>query len=180
MQSAHDIGCKIFKSHGDGSFKLKEFKKVGCNVIFEKGVLVFHPENIELGSNIYVGHYSILKGYYKNLMLIGDDTWIGQGCFLHSAGGIKIGKAVGLGPAVKILTSVHTEEGRKRPITSSTLEFGEVVIGDGCDIGMGAIILPGKTIGEGSIVGAGSVVTKDVEPYSVVAGNPARLLKMRN
>lgn len=50
---------------------------------------------------------------------------------------------------------------------------------EGCDIGIGSIILPGIKIGEGSIIGAGSVVTKNVEPYTVVAGNPARTLRKR-
>ena len=59
------------------------------------------------------------------------------------------------------------------------LEFGEVIIEDGCDIGIGSVILPGVKIGEGSIVGAGAVVTKDVLPYSVVAGNPAKSLRKR-
>lgn len=53
----------------------------------------------------------------------------------------------------------------------------EIVIGPDCWIGGSAIILGGVTIGEGCTVGAGSVVTKDVEPYTVVAGNPARVIK---
>ena len=50
---------------------------------------------------------------------------------------------------------------------------------DGCDIGAGTIVLPGVTVGRGAIVGAGAVVTKDVEPFTVVAGVPARLLRRR-
>jgi len=98
---------RMYGSHGSGKFKREDFKKIGDNVIFEEDVLVFYPENIEIGNNIYIGHNTILKGYYKNKMKIGDHTWIGQGCFFHSAGGIKIGKAVGIGPKVKILTYVH-------------------------------------------------------------------------
>ncbi|NCO95922.1 MAG: N-acetyltransferase, partial [Armatimonadetes bacterium CG_4_9_14_3_um_filter_66_14] len=56
----------------------------------------------------------------------------------------------------------------------------EVVIEDGCDIGVGTVILPGVTIGEGSIVGAGAVVTRNVAPYSVYAGVPAKKLRDRN
>ena len=169
-----------YRSHGNGKFKREDFKKIGENVIFEDGVLVFHPENIEIGNNVYMGHNTILKGYCKNKMSIGDHTWIGQNCFLHSAGGITIGKAVGIGPMVKILTSVHKEEkDLLKPIIFCDLKFNEVVIKDGCDIGMGSIILPGVKIEEGSIVGAGSVVTKDIPPYSVVVGNPAKVLRKR-
>jgi len=168
-----------YKSHGSGKFKIGDFKRIGENVIFERGVIVFHPQNISIGENVYVGHNTILKGYYKNEMIVGDHTWIGQSCFFHSAGGIKIGKAVGFGPMVSILTSLHKENDLSNPVLFNNLEFKEVSIEDGCDIGMGSIILPGVKIGEGSIIGAGSVVTKDVSPYSVVAGVPARILRER-
>ena len=170
---------KSHKSHGNGEFKLKDFGRIGENVIFERGVMVFHPKNIEIGSNVYIGHNTILKGYYKNRMIIGDDTWIGQYCFFHSAGGIIIGKAVGIAPHVKILTSIHKEEELNKPVLWCDLELKEVIIEDGSDIGIGAIILPGITVGKGAIIGAGAVVTKDVEPYTVVAGIPAKLIRKR-
>ena len=56
---------------------------------------------------------------------------------------------------------------------------GNVVIGNDVWIGHGVIIMPGLTVGDGAVVGAGAVVTGDVEPYSVVAGNPARLIRKR-
>lgn len=56
---------------------------------------------------------------------------------------------------------------------------GDTVIGDGVWIGMRAVILPGVKIGEGAVIGTGAVVTKDVEPYSIVAGNPAKEIKKR-
>jgi acetyltransferase-like isoleucine patch superfamily enzyme len=170
---------KQHKSHGDGSFSISQFKKAGSNIIFEKGVLVFHPENITLGSNIYVGHQTILKGYYKNEFIIGDGTWIGQQCFFHSAGGLIIGQNVGIGPGVKIITSSHGEEGINIPILHSNLIFKQVTIDDDADIGTGAIILPGVHIGKGAQVGAGAVVSKDVHPYHVVAGIPAKTIKTR-
>jgi acetyltransferase-like isoleucine patch superfamily enzyme len=142
-------------------------------------VRVFHPENITIGDGAYIGHDTVLEAYHKNEMIIGGGTWIGHGCFFHSAGGIKIGKAVGIGPGVKILTSVHKEGPLSKPIIHNRLDFGGVVIEDGSDIGIGAVILPGITIGKGAQVGAGAVVTKDVEPFTVVAGNPARVLRKR-
>jgi acetyltransferase-like isoleucine patch superfamily enzyme len=169
----------MHKSHGDGTFSLEQFKKIGQNVVFEKGVMVFHPETIELGNNIYIGHQTILKGYYKGEFVIGDGTWIGQQCFFHSAGNIQIGKNVGIGPGVKILTSEHGEEGVDIPILQSHLEFKRVIIEDDVDIGIGSIILPGITIGKGALVGAGAVVTADVAPYDVVAGVPARKIRSR-
>jgi acetyltransferase-like isoleucine patch superfamily enzyme len=169
-----------FRTHGTGQIERDKFCALGNNVIFEAGVLVFHPENIRIGSNVYVGHNAILKGYVRNQMILGDNTWIGQQCFFHSAGGLRIGSCVGIGPGVKIITSAHIEEGPGVPILFSDIATAEVVIEDDCDVGVGAIILPGVTIGRGSIIAAGAVVTKDVKPLSVVAGIPARLLRKRS
>ena len=167
------------RSHGDGSFRFDQFARCGPDCIFEAGVLVFHPENIELGNNVYVGHQAILKGYYKNLMRIGDETWIGQQAFFHSAGGIEIGARVGIGPGVRIITSSHAEAGRDIPILSSPVELGPVVIEDDCDLGVGTIVLPGVRIGKGAQIGAGAVVSKDVPPYTVAAGVPAWVTRER-
>ncbi len=171
---------KQYQSHGSGEFAPEQFKKIGANVIFERGVLVFHPETIKLGSNIYIGHYAILKGYYKNSMSIGDHTWIGQNCYFHSAGGIEIGRNVGIGPSVTILTSFHKEEGIKKPILFSKLRFEKVIIEDDADIGIGTIILPGARIGKGVQIGAGSIVTKDIPEFAVAYGAPAKVMRFRN
>ena len=168
------------KSHGTGQFELTQFARLGQGVVFEPGVLVFHPENIEIGDNVYVGHNAILKGYYQNKMVIGSGTWIGQQCFFHSAGGLTIGCNVGIGPGVKIITSFHAEEGIQIPILHSRIEFAQVVIGDDSDIGVGAILLPGVTIGRGVQIGAGAVVSRSIEDYAVAAGVPAKVLRMRD
>jgi acetyltransferase-like isoleucine patch superfamily enzyme len=167
------------RSHGTGRFAPDEFRRLGEEVVFEPGVLVFHPETIEIGRRVYVGHNTILKGYYKGRMVIGDGVWIGQQCFLHGAGGIEIGRNVGVGPGVKILTSAHAEEGRDVPILRSRVEIAPVRVGAGSDVGVGAILLPGVTIGRGVQIGAGAVVTRDVPDYAVVAGVPARVIRMR-
>ncbi len=167
------------RSHGSGDFTANDFDRCGSDCVFETGVLVFHPENIELGNNVYVGHYTILKAYFKNKMRIGDETWIGQQAFFHSAGGIDIGARVGIGPGVRILTSSHQEGGRDVPIFNAPVEFAPVVIEDDCDIGVGAIVMPGVTVGRGAQIGAGAVVTSDVPPYAVAAGVPARVLRER-
>ena len=167
------------RSYGNGRFKREDFASIGENVIFENGALVFEAKHISIGSNVYIGHYAILRGYDRNEMVIGDDTWIGQLCYINSAGGVEIGSRVGIGPGVKIMSSRHGEEGRDVPVLLCDLEFARVVVEDDCDIGMGAIILPGVTVGRGSQVGAGAVVTKDVQPYAVVAGVPARKIRER-
>ncbi|CAI0925785.1 Chloramphenicol acetyltransferase [Serratia quinivorans] len=64
-------------------------------------------------------------------------------------------------------------------ILASYQPRGDTRLGDGCWIGMRAMLMPGVSIGEGAIVAAGSIVTKDVEPYTIVGGNPARPIKLR-
>lgn len=170
---------RLFSTHGDGEINRSLFRKLGDNVIFEPGVLAFHPERITLGSNVYVGHYSILKGYYKGELVIGNDVWIGQQVFFHSAGGLFIGDRVGIGPGVRIVTSFHKEEGASKAILDSELEFAPVNIGADSDIGVGSVILPGVTIGCGVQVGAGSVVTADLPDNTVAVGSPARVIRQR-
>jgi acetyltransferase-like isoleucine patch superfamily enzyme len=166
-------------SHGTGLFTLDQFARLGENVVFEGGVLVFHPETIEIGAHVYVGHQTILKGYHSSRMVIGDGTWIGQQCFFHSGGGLTIGSDVGIGPGVRILTSSHRLDELEVPILHATVEFKPVVIGDGSDIGVGAVILPGVRIGAGAQVAAGAVVTEDVDDLAIVTGVPARVLRRR-
>ena len=168
------------RSHGSGAFRPEDLARLGKGVCLEPGVLIFHPENVEIGDDVYVGHQAILKGYYKNKLIVGDASWLGQQCFLHAAGGITIGRRVGLGPGVRILTSAHRlPPERGTPIMDGALELAPVVLGDGCDVGVGAVILLGVTIGEGAQIGAGAVVVKDVPAYAVAAGVPARVLRVR-
>lgn len=167
------------RSHGTGQFKLDNLAFLGERVIIEKGVLIFHPEVVHIEDGVYVGHQTILKGYYLNSMKIGAGTWIGQQCFFHSAGGLIIEEDVGIGPGVKILTSTHDDPGRGRPIMAGKLALNGVVIGAGSDIGVGVTILPGVHIGKGVQVGAGAVVTSDLPDFSVALGVPAKVIRFR-
>jgi acetyltransferase-like isoleucine patch superfamily enzyme len=170
---------KLNSSHGDGCFKPEQLRKLGSNVVFESGVLIFNPQNVEISRNVYIGHNTILKAYHENLLVIGKHTWIGQSCFMHSAGGIFVGQAVGIGPAVKIITSQHAADDPSIPILFTSIECKPVVLKNGCDIGVGSVICPGVTIGQGAIIGAGSVVNRDVPALEVWAGVPARKIKQR-
>ena len=175
----HGNSCRMFRTHGDGKYELKYFAKYGRNIILEEGIHVFHPEHIELGDNVYVGHGAYLKGYYKNKLVIGDNVWIGQQSYLHAGGGILIEDGVGIGPFVKILTINHVETEREIPILYQEQECHPVKIEYGVDVGVGAIILPGVVIGKYSIIGAGAVVTKNIPAYSVATGIPAKVSRKR-
>ena len=88
---------------------------------------------------------------------------------------LEIGNRVSIGPRVTILPMEHANASRVRAVINVRMEG--VKIKDDVWIGAGVIILSGVTIGECSVIGAGAVVTKDVEPYTVVAGVPARKIK---
>ncbi len=164
------------KSHGSGAFTPGQFARFGSGTVLEPGVLVFHPENIQIGNSVYIGHNTIIKGYYRNTMSIGDGTRVGPQCFFHSAGGLSIGCNVTIAPGVYIITSRHAEEGIDVPILYSRIEEAPVIIEDDAELEVGSIILPGVTVGRGARVQAGSVVSRNVEPHTIVSGVPAKLL----
>lgn len=167
------------QSHGDGVVDTGRLKRCGVGVLIEAGVRIFHPETISLGDRVYIGHETILKGYHRGSLDIGDDSWVGQRCFFHSAGGIRIGREVGIGPEVKMLTSAHAFGAERQPVIRYGLTFAPIEVEDGVDLGIASILLPGVRVGEGAVIGAGSVVTHDVPPYEVWAGVPARFLRRR-
>jgi galactoside O-acetyltransferase len=99
---------------------------------------------------------------------------------LFSTRDLIIEDHVGWGPGAKFLGSSHTAIPVDVPIIRTDLEIKPVRIGAWADIGTNATILPGVTIGKGAIIGAGAVVVSDVEPFSVVAGVPAKFLRWRD
>lgn len=166
-------------SHGDGRWTPHSFANLGSGSVLEASVLAFQPERIEIGDDVYVGHLTVLKGYHQGRFVIGDGTWIGEGCYLGAAGGLEIGADVGIGPGTRILTSAHVEEGLDVPILHSALAYRAVSIGADSDLGVGCTILPGVAIGRGVQVAAGAVVTDDLPDYAVAVGTPARVIRTR-
>jgi maltose O-acetyltransferase len=109
---------------------------------------------------------------------LGDNSNIGQNAQL--LGPVSIGANVMMGPEVLIFTNNHCFERTDVPMIDQGLsEVLPVKIEDDVWIGARVIILPGVTIGSGSIIGAGSIVTKSVPPFSIAAGNPAKVIKIR-
>lgn len=113
--------------------------------------------------------------YGKNITL-GKNVWIQQGCTFMDRGGITIGDNVFIAPKVNLVTLNHSLD----PALRSATVAKPIVIEDGVWIGIGATILQGVTIGKNSVVGGNSVVTRDVPPNTVVAGNPAKIVKKIN
>ncbi|OAA60726.1 C6 zinc finger domain-containing protein [Cordyceps fumosorosea ARSEF 2679] len=108
---------------------------------------------------------------------IGNNVSIGKGCTMNDAGKIQIGDNCIIGPNVSMYTIELSTDPKHRQGGHGAQLGKSIIIDSDCWIGGGVIIMPGKVIGKGSTVGAGSVVTKDVPPFTVVAGNPARVLR---
>jgi len=132
---------------------LKElFGSVGVNPSVE------HNFHCDLGYNIHVG----------------DHFYAGYNCTILDMAEVKIGNNCMIGPNVGIYTAGHSIEPKDRNKSGYAIP---IHIGDDVWIGGSCTILPGITIGDNSIVAAGSIVTKDVPSNTVVAGNPARVIK---
>lgn len=154
------------------------FSRLGTDVTISPQVSFLHPETIEIGDGVFIGSYTFIQGRIDGYCKIGNKVWIGPYSYFD-ARALTIEDYVGWGPGAKVLGSEHTGDPRDLPIIQTDLVIKPVRICKGSDIGTNAVILPGVTVGEGSLVGAGAVVTKDVEPYSVVVGVPAKLIKKR-
>lgn len=147
------------------------------------------PRNcIEIGANSHI-RGELLTFAHGGKIIVGEFCYVGDGAKIWSAEKIEIGHRVLISHYVTIVDSqTHPLEPRARHeqfraiVTighpkSIDLAEDPVALKDDVWVGASAIILKGVTVGEGAVVGAGSVVTKDVPPYTVVAGNPARVVK---
>ena len=149
-------------------------------------------KHITFGNRVAIGHDVRLTAldkwqsndelqHFTPQIIIGNNCRIGDNAHITAINSIKFGNNVLLGPKVLITDNGHgTVEERfsdvapnKRPLYSK----GPVIIEDNVWIGEKASIMPGVTIGKGSIIAANSVVTKDIPPYSVAAGIPAKVIK---
>ncbi|MFC1870798.1 acyltransferase [Chloroflexota bacterium] len=132
------------------------FKKCGKNVNIERGA--WFGYNLE----------------------IGDNSGIGINARLNTSGGIIIGNNVMMGPEVVILSQDHKHTDLAKPMREQGYVKAPVIIENDVWIGIRVIILSGVRIGRSAIIGAGAVVTKDIPPFSIAGGNPAKLIKKRD
>jgi len=170
-------------------YKFFDVQRIGRNsliepyVHFEGGKIDdYGHRGIVIGSNCRIYAYNQLVTdtfIKKGGIYIGNNVGINYGGYFGGSGGIKIGDNVLIGPKVLILSSGHEFSNFKKPVNQQPLKFGEVIIENDVWLGGGVIILPGVKIGRGCVIGAGAVVTKSLQEYAVVVGNPAKIVKFR-
>jgi acetyltransferase-like isoleucine patch superfamily enzyme len=127
--------------------------RMGRDIVLKPGVEVLAPRNLMIGSHTNIGRY----------------------VHLDSRGGLTIGDNVNISDEVAIWTAEHDIQSPDFVMTT-----GPVVIGARVWLGFRSIVLPGITLGEGCVVASAAVVTKDVPPFTVVAGIPAKVIGSRS
>jgi maltose O-acetyltransferase len=130
---------------------------IGKEVYIRNSCKMINPQNLKIGNYVYINHH----------------------CEFGAKEKITIGHCVLIGPYCSFLTSNHGYMDSETPMIAQKEFSQSITIGDDVWIGTRVTILPGVTIGRGAVIAANAVVTKDVEPYAIVAGVPAKHLKYR-
>lgn len=143
----------------------------------ERGVRI--GEQTSIARNVWLHCGGVAGNCGHGFFSIGHHSFIGPNAVIGAGGGIAIGNNVLFGPNVIVSSENHHFDDRNKLIREQGVYNQGVVIEDDSWIASKAVILDGVTIGQGAIIAAGAVVTKDVAPYSIVAGVPARFIRMR-
>jgi galactoside O-acetyltransferase len=162
-------------------FLTRKFQKCGDNLMLSSCVEISGFENIQFGNNVQVSMRCSIHAHNHGKLLIGNNFGMNVNSTLGASdnGEIIIGDNVMIAQNVVIRASNHKFENIDIPISMQGHSGGRIVIGNGCWISANVVITSNVNIGEHSIIGAGAVVTHDVQPYSVVGGVPAKLIRFR-
>jgi len=145
-------------------------------VYLKKMLLLIMGAKIGKGVVIYPGVW-ITPG--RNL-IIEDKVDLAKDVLINTVGGVFIGTRTLIGYRTQILSANHTIPPKGEPFPISGDKYGQITIKKDVWIGANCIITAGVTIGEGAVIAAGSVVTKDVEPFAIMGGVPAKLIRFRD
>jgi len=154
---------------------------LGNNVtICKHATLEVDPSNndkskIIIGDNTLISSFAILRTYGGTIQ-IGNSSFVNSFTVLYGHGDLIIGNGCLIAPQVTIVPVNYGLQDRNIPFRQQTPTLKGIIIEDDVWIGAGVTILDGCIIGQGSVIGAGAVVTKNVEPYSIVGGIPAKRL----
>jgi acetyltransferase-like isoleucine patch superfamily enzyme len=149
---------------------------IGQGSFIELGVWVQLPSQVRIGRRCrLLSGVRLTSESDTGKLILGDDVHINRDVRLDHTGGLTLRSGARISEGAIVFTH------RYRPEWELGWTAGPLTVGEDAWIGARALILPGvRSIGDGAVVGAGAVVTKDVPPFTVVAGNPARPIKMRS
>lgn len=160
--------------------------KLGKGTLLKEDSLInaLSYEGVTIGDNFSLGERAVIEctGTLNDVgkeLIVGNNVGINRDCYIAVRGKVTIGNDVIFGPGVKIFSENHNYDDIDIAIKDQGVTHADVTLGDDIWIGANTIILPGVTIGSGSILAAGCVVNKDVEPYTIVGGIPAKKIKER-
>lgn len=160
------------------------FKRLGQNVKIKKNVGIYFTENISIGDNVRIDDFVIIVASGEPVK-IGNYIHIAANCYLAASAGLVMEDFSSLAPGVKVFTGSDDYSGNK--LTNPTVDrkyiggdSGTVIIGRHVIIGAGSVILPKVRIDEGASVGAMSLVVRNLGPWMVYFGIPAKRLKSRS
>jgi len=162
------------------SFKLGE---CGGDLHVKSGTVFYNAQKISLGKGVRLGnrcdfYVSPRESNKKFPLVIGNHVHMGHRCTLACIDSLIIGNKVMIGNDVYIADHGHEYRNPDMAIIDQPVtEPKQTTIENESWIGASSIIMPGVRIGQHAVVGAGSIVTKDVEPFTVVVGNPAKMIK---
>ncbi len=156
----------------------------GLNLMEYSTINALSYDGVEIGNNFTLGKYAMIEctGVLRNVgssLKIGNNVGINHYCFIGVRGDIEIGDNVIFGPRVNIFSENHIFDDLDIPIKNQGVKKDKTTIGSDVWIGANVSIMSGVTVGNGCIIAAGAVVTEDIEPYSIVGGVPAKVIKQR-
>ena len=164
------------------------FYATGTDCFFQKFNSLHNPNRIVLGNGVRIGRLAVLSVWKKNadepLICIGNGVDLGDFIHISAFSRIEIGNGTLTGRFVTITDNAHgdmsVDQLKETPLSRPIVSKGPVIIGKNVWIGDKVTILPAVEIGDGAVIAANSVVTKNVPPYCVVAGNPAKVVRQIN
>ena len=153
-------------------------KTIGSQLRIGSGCeFILHPGcNLVIGNSVTMGKQLTIAVHSTAFVSIGNEVGIGSRCQLVCHGKICIGNNTIFGPNVLVYDHNHLYD-TGRGVNRREYKKGEIIIGNNCWIGAGAIILMNVHIGNNCVIGAGSIVTKDIPDNCIAVGNPARCIK---